>query len=74
MLVFFDNFLIYSTTWADHLQHVHAILTVLQQHHLFVKRSKSAFRVGSISYLGQIITEASVAMDLAKVQAIHDRP
>ena len=30
MLVFFDNILIYSTTWADHLRHIHAILTMLR--------------------------------------------
>ena len=74
MLVFFDNILIYITTWVDHLRHVHTILTMLRQHRLFVKRSKCAFRVGSISYLGHIITKASAAMDLTKVQAIHDKP
>ena len=30
MLVFFDNILIYITTWVDHLWHVHTILTVLR--------------------------------------------
>jgi hypothetical protein len=74
VLVFFDDILIYSSTWADHLRHLHAVLTVLQQHHLFVKRSKCAFGVGSIAYLGHVISEAGVAMDPAKVQAVHDWP
>ncbi|KAF0930803.1 hypothetical protein E2562_035278 [Oryza meyeriana var. granulata] len=74
MLVFFDDILIYSTTWADHLRHLRAVLTVLRQHRLFVKHSKCTFGVDSISYLGHIISEAGVAMDPAKVQAIHDWP
>jgi len=47
---------------------------VLQQHQLFVKRSKCAFGVSSISYLGHIISEEGVAMDSAKVQAVPDWP
>ncbi|KAF0903441.1 hypothetical protein E2562_027864, partial [Oryza meyeriana var. granulata] len=74
VLVFFDDILIYSSTWADHLRHLRAVLLVLRQHRLFVKRSKCAFGVDSISYLGHIISEAGVAMDPAKVQAVLDWP
>jgi len=72
VLVFFDDILIYSKTWADHLRHLRAVLSTLRQHHLFVKRAKCAFGVTSISYLGHVISEAGVAMDPPKVQAIHD--
>ena len=34
-LVFFDDILIYSESWADHLRHVRAVLATLQQHQLF---------------------------------------
>jgi hypothetical protein len=74
VLVFFDNILIYNTTWADHLRHLRVILTILRQHRLFVKRSKCSFGVDSAAYLGHIISAAGVAMDPAKVQAIHDWP
>ncbi|KAF0899228.1 hypothetical protein E2562_015574 [Oryza meyeriana var. granulata] len=74
VLVFFDDILIFSSSWADHLRHLRAVLTVLHHHRLFVKRSKCAFGVGSISYLGHVITEAGVAMDPAKVQAVCDWP
>lgn len=47
---------------------------MLQQHRLYVKHSKCAFGVSSISYLGHVITAAGVAMDLAKVQAVRDWP
>jgi hypothetical protein len=74
VLVFFDDILIYSKTWADHLRHLRAVLDVLHQHRLFVKRSKCAFAAPSVAYLGHVISAAGVSMDPAKVQAIVDWP
>jgi hypothetical protein len=59
---------------VDHLHHLRVVLLLLRQHHLFVKRSKCAFGVDSIAYLGHIISAAGVAMDPAKVQAVLDWP
>lgn len=72
VLVFFDDILIYSESWVDHLRHVRLVLQALQQHQLFVKQSKCAFGVTSISYLGHTISATGVAMDSAKVQAVAD--
>ncbi|KAF0934872.1 hypothetical protein E2562_028875 [Oryza meyeriana var. granulata] len=74
VLVFFDDILLYSTTWADHLRHLRVVLDTLRHHRLFVKRSKCSFGVASVAYLGHVISAAGVAMDPAKVQAIHDWP
>ncbi|XP_039855366.1 uncharacterized protein LOC120713480 [Panicum virgatum] len=74
VIVFFDDILIFSDSWADHLRHLRVILSTLQQYQLFVKRSKCAFGVTSIQYLGHIISADGVAMDPAKVQAVHDWP
>ena len=74
VLVFFDDILIYSKSWADHLRHLRAVLSTLRQHVLFVKRSKCAFGVSSVAYLGHTISVEGVAMDTAKVQAIQDWP
>jgi hypothetical protein len=69
--LFFDDILIFSSSWTDHLRHLHAEPTIFQQHKLFVKRSKYAFGMASISYLGHIISAADVIMDLAKVLGPH---
>jgi hypothetical protein len=66
--------LIYSKTWADHLHHLRAVLTELRRYHLFVKHAKCSFGTPSVTYLSHIISEAGVAMDPAKVQAIVDWP
>jgi hypothetical protein len=71
VLVFFDDILIYSKSWADHLRHLRTVLTELRHHKLFVKR---AFGATSVAYLGHVISEAGVAMDPAKVQAVQDWP
>lgn len=74
VLVFFNDILIYSDSWAAHLRHVRTVLDTLHQHCLFIKRSKCAFGVTSISYLSHVISATGVAMDLDKVQAISDWP
>jgi hypothetical protein len=74
VLVFFDDILIYSKTWADHLRHIRAVLDELRRHVHFIKRSKYTFGSPSVAYLGHIISAQRVAMDPTKVQAIHDWP
>jgi hypothetical protein len=74
VLVFFDDILIYSKSWGEHLRHIRTVLEELQHHQLFLKRTKCAFGAASVGYLGHIISEAGVAMDPAKVQAIRDWP
>jgi hypothetical protein len=74
MLVFFDDILIYSSSWSEHLRHVQLVLAKLQEHSLFMKNSKCAFGACSVVYLGHIISEAGVAMDAQKMQAVLDWP
>jgi hypothetical protein len=40
VLVFFDDILVYSRSWSEHLQHLRLILTTLKEHQLFMKRTK----------------------------------
>jgi hypothetical protein len=71
VLVFFHDILIYGSTWVKHLQHVRLVLLVLWQHKLVVKQSKCSFGETSISYLSHIISDGSVDMDSANVEAIQ---
>jgi hypothetical protein len=74
MLVFFDDIVVYSSAWAEHLQHLRLILDALQQHQLFMKRSKCVFGCSEVAYLSHVILGTGVAMDQQKVQAILDWP
>jgi len=72
VLVFFNDILIFSDSWASHLRYVRTVLDILRQHRHFVKHSKCAFGATSVAYLGHTISAGSVAMDPAKVQAVAD--
>jgi hypothetical protein len=50
VLVFFDDILIYGSSWAEHLQHVRLVLNALRAHHLHLKRSKCSFGSPSVAY------------------------
>jgi hypothetical protein len=74
VLVFFDDILIYSSSWSEHLQHVRVVLTTLRQHRLAVKQSKCVFGSRSVAYLGHVISASGMAMDPAKVEAVQAWP
>ena len=74
VLVFFDNILIYSSSWTEHLRHLRAVFDVLRAHRLHLKRSKCAFATSAVRYLGHVITGEGVAMDKAKVAAVQSWP
>jgi len=74
VLVFFDDILIYNATWTEHLQHLRAVLDILREHQLHLKRSKCSFTAASVHYLGHVISPDGVAMDASKVAAVQSWP
>jgi len=62
-LVFFDDILIYSLTWIEHLQHVEQILFMLFSQGYFSKFTKCEFGVQSVQYLSHIISLQGVQAD-----------
>jgi len=52
VLVFFDDILIYSKTWTNHLALVDRVLYLLSQHQLFLKQSNCSFGTSKVEYLG----------------------
>ena len=55
VLVFFDDILVFSRTWEEHLQHLDEVLSIMEEHSLFAKESKCEFRLIEILYLGHVI-------------------
>jgi hypothetical protein len=72
VLVFFDDILIYSKTWTNHLTHVDQVLRLLSQHQLFLKQSKCAFGASEVEYLGHLVGKDGIKVDLKKIEAIQD--
>jgi uncharacterized C2H2 Zn-finger protein len=70
VLVCFDDILIYSSSWSEHLWHVRLVFEKLQEHQLFLKCPKCSFDKRQVAYLDHVISAAGVAMDEHKVQSV----
>jgi hypothetical protein len=73
-LVFFDNILVYSDTWDNHLLHLDWVLQLLRQDHWQVKLSKYSFAKQKIAYLGHVISKDGVSTDPTNVEAVSSWP
>lgn len=67
VLVFFDDILVYSHSFEEHLSHLRAVLLLLAQDKWQVKLSKCTFAQRQISYLGHIISAEGISTDSTKV-------
>jgi hypothetical protein len=72
VLVFFDDILIFSLSWAEHLRNIQVVLSMLQEHCLFIKHSKCSFSTRTMVYLNHVISLDGVAMDEPKVWVVVD--
>lgn len=70
VLVFFDDILIYSPTFADHLIPLKLIMNLLVTNKFFAKFSKCEFAVSTVHYLGHIISDGVLTPDPEKIKAI----
>ena len=72
VVVYLDDILIFAEglTMLNYLSS--KVLTRLKNHDLYLKPEKCSFAQTSIEYLGIIISEGQIKMDLAKVKGITD--
>ena len=74
MVVYFDDILIYSTSFEDHMDHLRAIFTVLRDACLFGNLAKCTFCTDHVSFLGYVVTPQGIEVDEAKIQALKGWP
>lgn len=74
MLVFFDDILIYSRTYEEHVINISLVFELLDRDQWKIKLSKCSFAQRQIHYLGHVISELGVGTDPEKVAAIADWP
>jgi hypothetical protein len=72
VLVFFDDILIYSKTIEQHTTHLRQVLHTLRSNCLTAKKSKCAFAISQVEYLGHIVSGQGVATDPVKIATIQD--
>ena len=74
MVIYLNDILIFIKTEKEHAQAVRWILQVLQKNKLFLHLEKYEFCKEQIEYLGLVISENKVSMDLAKVTGVREWP
>jgi hypothetical protein len=70
VLVFGDDIPVYNNSMQYHARHLAEVFTLLQQHQLFVKRSRCSVLKHSLEYREHIISVHGVATDRAKIEAV----
>jgi hypothetical protein len=56
VLVFFDDILVFSSSWVAHLHNAREVFTALRANKLSVKQSKCSFGKTLVAYLGHVIS------------------
>jgi len=74
VLVFFDDILVYSQTWEEHLLHLERVLSILANEQLYANKKKCNFGRTKIEYLGHVISAQGVAVDPSKVDSVTSWP
>ena len=69
-MVFIDDILVYSKTWEEHASHLRIILQTLREHQLFAKQEICDFWITEVKFLGHIVSQEGISIDLAKIDAI----
>jgi len=70
VVVYLDDILIFTKTKEEHKQVVRQVLQVVKENKLFFYLEKCEFCKQWIEYLGLVISENKISMDLVKVMGV----
>ena len=74
VVVYLDDILIFTEDITSLSELTDAVLSVLEQHDLYLKPEKCTFAQTSVEYLGIVISNGQVSMDPAKVAGVAEWP
>ena len=74
IVAYFDDIVVYSRTWEEHLQNLRQLFERLREKHLTVRPSKCEFGAQKIKCLGHVVGNGQITTDKSKVKAMLDFP
>ncbi|KAJ9552872.1 hypothetical protein OSB04_016917 [Centaurea solstitialis] len=74
VVVYFDDILIYSATFGEHLDHVRQVLTLLRRDKFYAAIKKCVFMVPKVLFLGYVISGEGIQVDESKVTVVKQWP
>ena len=72
--VYLDDILVASKSESQHRDHLKTIFELLSANGLVINKSKCAFGVTELEYLGHLVTCDGIRPLTSRIQAIHDFP
>ncbi|XP_020704270.2 uncharacterized protein K02A2.6-like [Dendrobium catenatum] len=73
-VAYFDDILVFSGSFEEHLKHLKDIFETLRHHKLYLNYAKCEFATQMVSFLGFRVSADGVSADPRKVQAVRDWP
>jgi hypothetical protein len=73
-VVYLDDILIYSKNNEEHTRHLRLVLERLRKYGLYANRKKCHFYTDSVDFLGFVVSNQGVSMDVRRVETIADWP
>ncbi|GBG61542.1 hypothetical protein CBR_g22339 [Chara braunii] len=74
VIVYMDDILVYSSSYEGHVQHIEWALHALRDAGFKVAFEKCQFFLSTISFLGYVVTDKGLQLELQKVAAVRDAP
>ena len=74
LLVYLDDIIVFSKDVNTHLQRLETVFQRLQKAGLKLKPAKCTLFQTEVTYLGHVVSEAGIATDPAKVEAVRNWP
>ena len=74
VVVYFDDILVYSRGFDEHLEHLTQVFDALKEEKLYANLKKCTFCKDRVVFLGYIISQDGVEVDEEKIRAIKEWP
>ena len=69
-----DDIVVFSSSWDEHLTHLHKVMNCLHVANLTINMSKCQFWRAKVHYLGRVIGGGQVTPDPQKLDAVRNYP